>query len=387
MMGDRQSAVPRLAIFLPSLEGGGAERVYTDLANHFVASGVPVDMVLIWPRGRYLAELDARIRLIDLGVGSRAQAIPALARYLRRESPEVLLSAMDIANVVALLAHRLSRRRVRVVVSCHVNQSLQARHGGQLHDRALPWLTRLLYPGADRIVAVSHGVADDLAKLLKRPIERIDVIYNPIAVDAVRAQAAEKIGHPWLCEGEPPVLLSVGRLIPQKDYPTLFRAVAKVRQNRAVRLIVLGEGPERAALEQLAGQIGISEILAMPGFVDNPFAFMRQARLFVLSSRWEGFGLVILEALACGCPVFSTDCPSGPAEILERGEYGKLAPVGDVDAMARGIEECLDAPVDSERLVMRARDFALDRIAGMYLESLGLDPAGPASKGPVIVRQ
>jgi glycosyltransferase involved in cell wall biosynthesis len=155
----------------------------------------------------------------------------------------------------------------------------------------------------------------------------------------------------------------------------LFHAVAKVRQNRAVRLIVLGEGPERAALEQLADQIGISDILAMPGFVDNPFAYMRQARLFVLSSRWEGFGLVIIEAMACGCPVLSTDCPSGPAEILEGGRFGRLAPVGNVDAMARAIEESLDAPADSEGLVLRARDFELDRIARMYLEVLELDPA------------
>ncbi len=383
MMGYRQSTGPRIAIFLPSLEGGGAERVYINLANRFVASGLPVDMVLVWARGPYLSELDARIRVVDLAVRSKVQTIPALARYLRRDPPQVLLSAMDISNVAALLARQLSGRRVRVVVSCHVHLSSQAKHGQRLHDRALPWLARLLYPGADRIVAVSRGVAEDLAKLLKRPIERIDVIYNPIAVDTVRAQAAAKAGHPWLREGEPPVLLSVGRLIPQKDYPTLFRAVAKVRQNRAVRLIVLGEGPERAALEQLADQIGISDILAMPGFVDNPFAYMRQARLFVLASRWEGFGLVIIEALACGCPVLSTDCPSGPAEILERGKHGRLAPVGDVDAMARAIEESLDAPVDSEGLVMRARDFDLDRIARMYLDTLGFDPARPASKDPV----
>lgn len=375
MMGERQSTVPRLAIFLPSLEGGGAERVYINLANQFVASGVPVDMVLAWARGPYLPELDARIRVIDLGVTSKLQTIPALARYLRRDPPQVLLSAMDIANVVALLARRLSRRSVRVVVSCHIHQSLQAKHGRRLHDRALPWLARLLYPGADRIVAVSRGVAEDLAKSLKRPIERIDVIYNPIAVDKVRAQAAARTGHPWLREGEPPVLLSVGRLTPQKDHPTLFRAVAKVRRNRAVRLIVLGEGPERAALEQLADQIGISGILAMPGFVDNPFAYMRQARLFVLSSRWEGFGLVIVEAMACGCPVLSTDCPSGPAEVLEGGKFGRLTPVGDVDAMERAIEEDLDAPFNSERLVMRARDFEIDRIARMYLGVLGLDPA------------
>jgi glycosyltransferase involved in cell wall biosynthesis len=181
--------------------------------------------------------------------------------------------------------------------------------------------------------------------------------------------------HPWLQGGEPPVLLSVGRLNAQKDYPTLFRAVAELRQTRDLHLIVLGEGPERAALEQLADDIGISDILAMPGFVDNPFAYMRQARLFVLSSRWEGFGLVIVEALACGCPVLSTDCPSGPGEILEGGRYGRLTPVGDASQMARAIEASLNAPEDPEVLMARARDFELNRIARTYLETLGLGPA------------
>lgn len=375
MMGNRQSTVPQLAIFLPSLEGGGAERVYVDLANQFVASGISVDMVLAWARGPYLSELDTRIRVIDLGVTSKVQTIPALSRYIRRTPPQVLLSAMDTANLVALLARRLSRRRVRLVVSCHVHFSAQIKQGRRLQDWALPWFARLLYPGADRIVAVSRGVALDLAKVLRLPKERIEVIYNPVALDTLRAKAAVHCEHPWLQEGEPPVLLSVGRLNSQKDYPTLFRAVANLRQKRDLRLIALGEGPERAALEQLADEIGISDILDMPGFVDNPYAYMRQARLFVLSSRWEGFGLVIVEAMACGCPVLSTDCPSGPGEILEGGKYGRLTPVGDAAEMARAIEESLDAPADSEVLATRARDFELDRIARMYMETLGLDPA------------
>jgi glycosyltransferase involved in cell wall biosynthesis len=375
MTGKRQSTAPRMGIFLPSLEGGGVERVYTNLANRFVASGFAVDMILLWARGPYLADLDARIRVVDLGVRSKAQAIPALARHLHRDPPEVLLSAMDIANVVALIASRLSRRRIRLVVTCHIHFSAQTRQGRRFQDWALPWLARLLYPGADRIVAVSRGVAVDLAKVLRLPEERIEVIYNPIALDTLCAKAAMHCEHPWLQEGEPPVLLSVGRLNAQKDYPTLFRAVAELRQTRDLRLIVLGEGPERAALEQLADDIGISDILAMPGFVDNPFAYMRQAHLFVLSSRWEGFGLVIVEALACGCPVLSTDCPSGPGEILEGGKYGRLTPVGDASQMAQAIEASLDAPEDPEVLMARARDFELNRIARTYLETLGLDPA------------
>jgi glycosyltransferase involved in cell wall biosynthesis len=332
-------------------------------------------MVLSWAEGPYLRHLDPRIRVVDLEVGSKAGSIPALARYMRTERPDVLLSALDVANVVALLARRFSRWNGTLVISTHIHLSSQARSGQKMHDWLLPWLARRLYPGADRIIAVSKGIADDLTNLLRRPGKAIDVIPNPIPVDAVRKQAEAEIDHPWFREGEPPVLLGVGRLNPQKDYPTLFRAVAKVRQYRKVRLIVLGEGPDRSSLERLSDQLGISDILAMPGFVDNPYAYMRQARLFVLSSRWEGFGLVVAEAMACGCPVLSTDCPSGPAEILEGGRYGRLTPVGDSVEMARAIEENLDAPVDSEILTTRAREFGIDRIASIYLEVLGLEPS------------
>ncbi len=346
-----------------------------NLASKFADAGLSVDMVLLWAEGPYLRQLDPRIRVVDLAVSSKAGSIPALARYLRKERPDALLSALDIANVVALLARRFSRWNGTLVVSTHIHLSSQASSGQKLHDLLLPWLAQRLYPGADRIVAVSKGIADDLTTLLRRPGREIDVIPNPIPVDAVRKQAEAEIDHPWFRDSEPPVLLGVGRLNPQKDYPTLFRALAKVRQNRKVRLIVLGEGPDRSSLERLSDQLGISDILAMPGFVDNPYAYMRQARLFVLSSRWEGFGLVVAEAMACGCPVVSTDCPSGPAEILEGGRYGRLIQVGNVADMARAIEENLDAPEDSEILTTRARDFGIDRIARMYLEVLGLDPS------------
>ena len=330
-------------------------------------------MVLAWARGPYLADLDRRIRIIDLNLKSKVLIFPSLAMYLYREKPDVLSSAMDIFNIAALVASRISRSGVRVAISCHVNLSTHSKFGGKWHDRALPWLARLLYPGADQIIAVSRGVGEDLESLLNLPKSRISVIHNPISVADIRARSAHPIKHPWLGMRGVPVLLAVGRLLPQKDYPTLFRAVAEIRRSRDVRLIVLGEGPERPNLERLADQLGISDILSMPGFVENPFAYMRRAQLLVLSSRWEGFALVLAEALACGCPVVSTDCPSGPSEILEGGRFGMLTPVGDDQQLARAIEASLSSPTDPRRLEMRANLFNVDRIAGLYLEKLGIN--------------
>ncbi|ABE59067.1 glycosyltransferase [Chromohalobacter israelensis] len=356
----------RIAVFLPSLAGGGAERVMVTLANGFAARGVPVDLVVVAAEGAYLEDVSPRVRLVELGASRVLFSLPALVRYLRRERPHALLSALNHANIIALWARKLARTRTRLVVS--ERNTLSRDLSSDRFERVVPWLMRLSYPTADAIVAVSGGVADDLAQTARLPRERIDVVYNPINSNLPRLSEAPVV-HPWLAEGEPPVIVAAGRLTVQKDFATLVEAFARVRRTHRARLVILGEGELRATLEARIEELGIAEDVALPGFVDNPYPWMRQASLFVLSSAWEGFCNVLAEAMACGTPVVSTDCPSGSAEILENGKWGRLVPVGDASALARAIAATLDDETHPD-VRHRARSFDLHQALRGYLRAL-----------------
>jgi glycosyltransferase involved in cell wall biosynthesis len=220
------------------------------------------------------------------------------------------------------------------------------------------------------VVAVSSGVAEDLVATTGLRREHITVIHNPVVTPELEERAQAPLEHAWFAPGEPPVVLSVGRLVAPKDYPTLVRAFARVRAVRPARLVILGEGSQREALLALAAKLGIADDVTLPGFVANPFAYVSRCAVFALSSAWEGFGIVLVEALALGCPVVSTDCPSGPAEILEHGSHGLLVPVGDDEAMAQAILSAIEAPGDPERRKARAAEFAVDQAVDRYIETL-----------------
>ncbi len=335
----------KLALFLPSLRGGGAERVVVNLARGFAERGLQVDLVLANAEGPYLSQVPQSVRVVDLKSKRVLYSLPGLVRYLRMERPKALLSAMDHANVVALWAKKLARVPPRVVVSVHNTISIATKRAKNMRGRMMPLFIRKFYPWADVIVAVSKGVAEDLAEITGLPEERIRVIYNPVITPELFAKAEEPVDHPWFRPGEPAVMLGIGRLTAQKDFPTLIRAFALVRKQRPARLMILGEGEERPKLEALVREQGLEEDVALPGFVDNPYKYMKRAAVFVLSSCWEGFGNVLVEAMACGTPVVSTDCPSGPREILDGGRWGRLVAVGDVGSMAKAIEETLDREV------------------------------------------
>jgi len=359
----------RLALFVPSLQGGGAERVMMLLAQAFTKQGLAVDLVLAKANGPYLEQVPPEVRIVDLQASRILASLPALVRYLRRERPVVLLSALEHANIVALWAKRLSFVPTQVVVSVHSTLRHTSLKGG-CRDRLAPFLVRRVYPWAAAVVAVSQGVAKDLTDFGRLSPEKIRVVYNPVPIQEVFDRAKEPLAHSWFAPDEQPVILAAGRLTAAKDFGTLIRAFAMLRQEKAARLLILGEGEERIRLEKLVQELGLGRDVAMPGFVDNPFAFMSRAAVFVLSSAWEGFGNVLVEAMACGCPVVSTDCPGGPAEILENGRYGSLVPVGNVESMAKSIKSVLALPKETEFLQQRAMDFALEKIAGEYLEVL-----------------
>jgi len=359
----------KVALFLPSLRGGGAERVMVNLARGFVERGLQVDLVLAKAEGPYLSQVSQSVRVVDLKSKRVLYSLPGLVRYLRREQPKALLSAMDHTNVVALWAKKLARVPTRVVVSVHSTTSIATKRAKNIRGRMMPLFIRKFYPWADAVVAVSKGVAEDLLKIAGLPKEKIRVIYNPVITPDLFAKAEEPVDHPWFRPGEPPVILGIGRLTEAKDFPTLIRAFALVRKERPARLMILGEGEERPKLEALVRELGLEKDVSLPGFVDNPYKYMKRAAVFVLSSRWEGLPTVLIEALALGIPVVSTDCPSGPREILDGGRWGRLVAVGDVGSMAKAVEETLARPV-SQMAQGALSSFELATVIDRYLNVL-----------------
>jgi glycosyltransferase involved in cell wall biosynthesis len=335
----------RVAIFTSNMDGGGAERAMAKLAGGIADQGYDVDLVLSRAEGHYLAEVPDTVRIVNLDAGRVLASIPGLIRYLRRERPAAMLTSMNYVNVVGIWARALARVETRLVVNEQNALSFEAAHSSRRRHRLMPRLIRRSYPRADRIVSVARGTADDLARTTGVPRERIEIVHNPIVTPELKELAKAPVDHPWFVPGEPPVVLSVGRLSRQKDYGTLVRAFARVRSRRPARLVILGEGPDRGMLESLISELGLDEAVALPGWLANPFPWMAHAGVYVLSSSWEGLPSVLIEALYCGVPIVATDCVSGPREILDGGEHGLLVPVGDVDALARGIESALAGDV------------------------------------------
>jgi len=359
----------RLALFIPSLNGGGAERVMVSLANGLATKGLDVDLVLARESGVYLSNVAHNVRIVDLGVRRTLQAMWPLARYLRRERPATLVSAMNYVNVTACWARRLAGVPTRLVLTEHANLSQLLADAPAALAWILPRLMRFSYAYANAIVAVSDGVAHDLAQSLRCDPQRIHTRHNPIETRALAAKGNEPLEHPWFAPDESPVVIAAGRLSPEKDFPTLIRAFAVLREQRPARLIILGEGAQRQALQTLIDELECRNDILLAGFQSNPYKWMSRAAVFVLSSRWEGFGNVLVEAMACGTPVVSTACPSGPDEILQHGRWGRLAPVGDIQALAQAMEQTLrdEHPPDVRA---RAQDFSVERAIDAYLPLL-----------------
>ena len=365
-MPDKQ----RIALFIPSLHGGGAERVMLNLAQGFVAEGRDVDLVLVKAEGVYLKAVPDTVNVIDLNCGRVLTSLFKLAVYLHRQKPKVLLSAMDHANIVAILARIIAASTTKIAVSVHSTLSVEVEKSPSWRGKIIPWFINRCYPKADAVITVSTGVADDLANVTRLQRDSITVVYNPVVTPELLQQSMQPIEHQWFLPCKVPVLLAVGRLSEPKDFRTLIKAFAIIKKQRKCRLLILGEGEQRQMLEQLVKHLNLQNEVLLPGFVDNPYAYMKQADVFVLSSAWEGLVTVLIEAMACGTPVVSTDCPSGSSEILQDGKFGRLVPVGDAKALAAAVLKTLDEPLDAESLQLRANDFSMDNSVQHYLQVL-----------------
>lgn len=380
-----QNRNQHLAIFLPALYGGGAERTMLNLAEGIANQGYKVDLVLAQAEGPYLAQVPKSIKLVDLGNGRKVPLfktltkLPALVRYLRQEQPDAMLAALSQANFAALIAHRWTGMPQRLVLNVQNTLSKSAPASSNLFIRLSPMLARYLFRWADKVVGVSQGVVDDLVDNLNIPRHKVQVIYNPGITPTLKEKASAPLLHEWFGDNQPPVLLAVGSLTEQKDFGNLLRAFAKVRSLHKARLMILGEGEERASLEKLCGELDIQEDVCLPGFVDNPYAYMKHAKAFILSSLWEGLPTVLVEALYCSPAVIATDCPSGPHEILKAGELGALVPMKDPDALSKAIVGCLigDFPTRKEE---DWQPFALENIVDQYINIL----LGEQTDGPYL---
>lgn len=358
---------PLIAILLPDLRGGGVERMRLYLARRFIELGCRVDFVLMEARGELLEQVPQGARVIDCQAPRIRHVVKPLSSYLRATRPDVLLAALWPLTVIAVLAHRIAGAPGRIVVSDHIALKMSSVANAWHRRLILSGSMAVAYRLAQGRIAVSKGVADDVALFGRLDRKSIDVIYNPAA--CMTPNVEESSVDPWQNYSGKRIL-SVGNLKEQKDHELLIRSFSIIRKETKAKLVILGEGSHRAHLESVIESLGLSNDVELPGFVSSTGPWYAKADLFVLSSRYEGFGNVIVEALQHGLPVVSTDCRSGPAEILDNGRYGRLVPVGEEGALATAMRESLTTVPDRAVLKMRARDYDVESIADRYMNVL-----------------
>jgi len=381
----------KISFLLPSLGGYGCERAVVNLIKGFSNRGLDVQLVLLGNADKFssdcqlLAEIPTRVKIQKLTTLTKPliwRKLWVIANYLKQEKPDILMTFYDLGNIAAF-ARFLAKVNTRIVMNIRVELSKEIAIGNQkivslshftyyLKGKIKSYIYPLTYSLADSVVALSNGVAKDVAAICRWPLAKIKVIYNPVYVEEILIKSQEQIYHPWFTTKDVPIILGVGRLEHQKDFPTLIHAFAIVRRVLKCRLVILGDGRMRQELEQLVKNLGLEDDVSLPGFSKNPYPYMKNADVFVLSSYYEGFGNVIAEALAVGTPVVSTNCPSGPAEILQHGKYGRLVPPHNPSNLAQAILATLQEPSYPGLLQKRARDFDPDLIADHYLDAMDI---------------
>lgn len=341
---------------------GGAEKVALSLSSGLAQRGYDVDLVVVNGGGELFGEVPDHVQIVNLSAGRVLNSIHPLSRYLNSENPDVLLSMMTEPNIAAVLATIMSRTKTRLVLTEHSTLSKSSK---SVKNRAVMLLAKYLYPRADHVVTVSEGVRNDLLSVTNLLKSDISIIYNPVDIEDIKRKAEKPLNHAWFHEEDKEVILAGGRHSQEKRFDILLEAFRRIESEQR-RLVLFGEGPQTDALKADSAQLGICDDVCFTGMVMNPYKYMAHADLFVLSSEYEGFGLVLIEALACGCPIVSTDCESGPAEILDKGTFGRLVAVNDVQALSEGIDDALSDSINTKRLVDRADEFNVAAALNKY---------------------
>lgn len=363
--------VVRTAVFLSALQLGGGQRDALNLAAGLADLGHEVDFLVGDRSGELADEIPSGVSVFEFGSARSSLCILPMARYLRRRRPAALITSMTEQNVAGILARRASFTDTVMIAREVGAMSDLARGASTFKARRFPSVARRVLPLADAVVANSRGVAEDLALFINLPREKLRVIHNPALRPDVPELAAQPLEHPWFAPGAPPVILGLGRLHKHKDFPTLIRAFKEARRTREMRLMIVGEGEDRPALEALVRDLDLSDTVRLPGLALNPYPYLKRSATLVLSSTSEGFGNVLIEAMACGTSVVATDCPGGPREILEDGKHGILVPVGDHGALAAAIVRSLDEPTPPRQLEIAARRFSVEAICSRYVDLIG----------------
>ncbi|MFA6280556.1 MAG: glycosyltransferase [Bdellovibrionales bacterium] len=365
---------PDIALFTATLGGGGAERILINLATFFASNGWRVDLVVCKFVGELKDQVPPTVRIVSLDQKRVVFSLPDYLRYLKIAKPPIVLSSIERPSIIAGFGKWLSKHQHKLFIRMEGTLITSEPLWKQFYR--LPWLTLLAfsYPKADGIFAISKGIAQQLMcvpTLKKTPIH---LIYNPLIQPDFSSRIKEEPVYPSCIDTTLPTLIAVGRLHQQKDYPTLLKAFALVRKKSPSQLLILGVGPLKNKLKQLAASLGVAKDTHFLGFVTNPLSYIHRANVFVLSSAWEGLPGVLIEALTTGTPVISTDCRTGPSDVLENGRFGKLVPVGDEVALANGIIEILQRPKPpmSAELLHHLNQFKVDAVAQKYRQILNL---------------
>lgn len=369
----------RIAIFVATSGHSGVDRAVRHLVPALARRGHAVDVLHVREHGPNLHDVPAGVRVVDLGTSHVYTSLPAVIRYLREARPSVMLADKDRVNRTALLARAMSGVKTRLVLSFGTTVSIDLASRGRFER----WLQRTsmgrLYRFADKVIVTSAGVADDMAAYTGLARAHIEVVPSPVVPEELLRGPQPRPEHPWFQPGQPPVILGVGELCARKDFATLLHAFARLRGAHNCRLIILGRGKLKSRLLELAQQLGIAEDMDLPGFQPNPYGYMAHAAALAFTSRWEGLGFVVIEALALGTPVVATDCPSGPREILHDGKYGPLVPIGDAQRLADALSRVLRSPLPKATLQEAARPYGVENATDAYLRALGVAGAGLAA--------
>lgn len=364
---------PKIAIFMRDLDAGGIQKVVINLINDMAKRGLFPHLILSSNKNYFLNQVSNDIRIFNLNASSVLFSTLLLVKYLKKERPNILISHGHSNNIASVIAKIMSNIPVKLFLVEHTILSLEKLSLSKKLSFALINLMKLFYPLADVIIGVSKNTSRDLERELGLRSNSVQTIYNPVVDDNLLIRSQEVINHPWLKPNQPPIILTVGRLENVKNHRNLITAFAHLRQKISSRLIILGEGSLRNELETLVRELSIEDDVYMPGFVNNPYAYMSRSSVFVLSSDHEALPTVLIEAMACGCPVVSTDCPYGPGEILEDGKYGLLVSVNEPVALANAIMETLKHPTEKSLLINRANDFRVHTIVSQYLSIMGIE--------------
>lgn len=356
----------KVAFFIPTLNFGGIEANTIRLAKAFIKQGYDVDLLVVRLEGDYIERLPSEINVIDLSCAKVYKAIPFLKRYINLHKPDAIISGGEAPNIVLIISKLLTfKNKAKIVVSIRTHLSTELRKTNSINLKILKYMGKLFYHFADEIVAVSRGVAEDASKIFGLNREKINVIYNPVfdedLIDKDPYRTKQKLEVAKI-----PTVIGVGRLVQQKNFALLINSFSVVLKQKQAKLIILGEGPERLNLEQQIKLLKLDEDVELLGYQDNPYQHMKESDIFVLSSEWEGFGNVIVEAMACGLKIVSTDCPSGPAEILDDGEFGVLVKNNNVTGLAKGILEAISTKNDLNKGLNRAKHFSAESARQKY---------------------